>query len=333
MSDVQKQNDKLISVIVPVYNVAPYLTECLKSICAQTYRELEIILIDDGSTDESGDICEEWSRKDNRIRVFHQQNAGVSSARNAGLEVCTGDLISFVDSDDWLDLEMIEKLVGCLDENQADAAMCGFVDYPHGAPVEKGVFSVAPCDFKGVIYQMMRRNGYFTSPWAKLFRRELIFRDGQFTRFDQDLAFGEDEVWLLEVLRNCELTAFLPQPLYYWRPREESVSRCDTLTDKKMTILEAKAKFLCLLPDDAAIRTLARARLYNDCFEFKVQAYCAGNTAALHRISQAIRPMWRDWVLSDNYIFLRKCKVLILNVEMLLKLPKRLVERTNALTH
>ena len=329
----EQSHSPKVSVIIPVYNTEKYLRECLDSICAQTYHGLEIILIDDGSTDESGDICEEWSRKDNRIRVFHQQNAGVSSARNAGLEVCTGDLISFVDSDDWLDLEMIEKLVGCLDENRADAAMCGFVDYPHGAPVEKGVFSVAPCDFKGAIYQMMRRNGCFTALWAKLFRRELVFRDGGPVRFDASLTFGEDEVWLLEVLRDCRATAFLPQAMYYWRPREGSVTRTETLTEKQMSVLTAKEKTLSLLPNDADIISLARGRVYNDCFFLKVQAYCAGNTAALHRISQAIRPMWRDWALSDNYIFLRKCKVLILNVEMLLKLPKRLVERTNALTH
>ena len=123
---IKKSKDVLVSVIVPVYNVEAYLDECLESICSQTYRNLEIILADDGSTDKSGEICDIWQAKDPRIRVIHQQNAGVSCARNAGLEICTGDLISFVDSDDWLDLQMFEKLVSCLSENDADAAMCGF---------------------------------------------------------------------------------------------------------------------------------------------------------------------------------------------------------------
>ena len=316
VSAAQNPSELLISIIVPVYNVAPYLDKCLESLCAQTYRNLDIILVDDGSNDKSGEICDIWQAKDPRIRVIHQQNAGVSCARNAGLEICTGDLISFVDSDDWLELQMFEMLVSCLTESGADAAMCGFVDYPHGAPVEKGVFPTPPCDFTGTVYQMMRRNGYFTSLWAKLFRRDLVFRAGGPVRFDPALAFGEDEVWLLEVLRHCERTAFLPEALYYWRAREGSVTRSDTLTEKQMSIFEAKTQALRLLPDDAAIQTLARGRCYNDCFYLKVLAYCTGDKAAFKTASRRLRPMWRDWTRSGDVIFLRKCKVLMVDMEM-----------------
>ena len=323
----------LVSVIVPVYNVAPYLGECLESVCSQTYKNLEVILIDDGSTDESGEICDRWCDKDSRVRVIHQQNAGVSCARNTGLDSCTGDLITFVDSDDWLDLRMLEKLVACLTKNHADSAMCGFVDYPHGVPVEKGLFPVPPCDFPGTVYQMMRRNGYFTSLWAKLFRRELVFREGGPIRFDPALAFGEDEVWLLEVLRETKCTAFVPEALYFWRPREGSVTRSDKLTEKQMSIFEAKAQSLRLLPDDAAIQTLARGRIYNDCYSLKVRAYCVGDKAAFNTVRRQLRPMWRYWIRSDDLVFLRKCKVLIMDAEMLLHMPKAIVHWTNELTH
>lgn len=319
----------LISIIVPVYNVAPYLDECLESICSQTYGNLEVILIDDGSTDESGEICDRWREKDPRVRVIHQQNAGVSSARNAGLDVCTGDLISFVDSDDWLDLRMFEKLLRCLRENEADAAMCGFVDYPHGAPVEKGLFQVPPCDFSGTVYQMMRRNGYFTALWAKLFRRDLIYREGNPVRFDPALSFGEDEVWLLEVLRRAGRTAFVPEALYTWRPREGSVTRSETLTAKQMSTLKAKEQALRLLPDDASVQALARGRIFNDCFTLKVQAYCAGEREVLQAIKQALQPMRRDWMRSSDVPFLRKCKVLMLEAEMLLHMPLGLIKWTN----
>ena len=103
---------EFISVIVPVYNVEYYLKQCLDSIVNQTYRNLEIILVDDGSTDSSGDICDEYAQIDARIKVIHKENGGLSSARNAGLDVCTsgGELIAFVDSDDWLELDMFEVL-------------------------------------------------------------------------------------------------------------------------------------------------------------------------------------------------------------------------------
>jgi len=333
VSAAQNPSDMLISIIVPVYNVAPYLDECLESLCSQTYRNLEIILVDDGSKDESGNICDRWQEKDPRVWVIHQQNAGVSCARNAGLEICTGDLISFVDSDDWLDLQMFEKLVSCLTASDADAAMCGFVDYPHGAPVEKGLFPTPPCDFTGTVYQMIRRNGFFTSLWAKLFRRDLVFREGGPVRFDPALAFGEDEVWLLEALRDCRRTVFVPEAMYNWRPREGSVSRPAALTEKQMSIFEAKTQSLRLLPDDAAIRTLARGRFYNDCFCLKVLAYCTGDKAAFKTASRKLRPMRRDWIRSNDLIVLRKCKVLMMDAEMLLHLPPTIVRWTNERTH
>lgn len=323
---------EIVSVIVPVYNTALYLRECIDSILSQTYQRLEVILINDGSTDGSGDICDEYAKKDARVRVIHKPNGGVSTARNAGLDSCTGELISFVDADDRLDLRMYEKLVRCLTENDADAAMCGFVDYPHDAPVEKGVFTVSPCDFKGTVYQMMRRNGYFTSPWAKVFRRELVFKEGGPVGFDTALSFSEDEVWLLEVLRYCERTAFLPEALYYYRPREDSVGRTAVLTDKKLTILAAKAKSLCLLPDDAAICTLARARMYNDCFKMEVMAYCGGNKNAMRSIKKAINSMRHDCLCSSEFRIMRKLKVLLLEFEMLLHMPKGIVRWTDELT-
>lgn len=101
-----------ISVIVPVYNAEKYLDRCVESIVAQTYKNLEIILVDDGSTDNSPAICDAWAKKDSRIRVIHKKNGGVSSARNAGLDACTGDYIGFADADDWMEPDMYEVLIG-----------------------------------------------------------------------------------------------------------------------------------------------------------------------------------------------------------------------------
>lgn len=117
----------MISVIVPVYNVEPYLRKCLDSILAQTYRDLEILIIDDGSTDGSGRICDEYGEKDNRIKVFHTENKGLSCARNFGLDNANGDWIGFVDSDDWIEPDMYEVLIKRAEETGADVVECGYI--------------------------------------------------------------------------------------------------------------------------------------------------------------------------------------------------------------
>ena len=120
-----KTNEK-ISVIIPVYNVESYLRFCLNSVIEQTYRNLEIILVDDGSPDNSGQICDEYEKKDNRVKVIHKENGGLSSARNAGLEIAKGEYISFVDSDDWIKPEFIEVLYNNLIKAEADISICKF---------------------------------------------------------------------------------------------------------------------------------------------------------------------------------------------------------------
>ena len=124
----------VISVIVPVYNVERWLDRCVTSIVGQTYKNLEIILIDDGSTDKSSEMCDAWSRLDNRIRVIHKANGGLSSARNAGLGIATGTRIAFVDSDDWIDSEMLSTMNQWMDEQSAvDVVMCGTIkNYENG---------------------------------------------------------------------------------------------------------------------------------------------------------------------------------------------------------
>ena len=115
----------MISVIVPVYKVEPYLHQCIDSILGQTYRDLEVLLIDDGSPDKCGEICDEYGRQDKRVRVFHTENRGLSAARNLGLNEATGEYIGFVDSDDWIVPDMYEVLLKRLEENRADISVCG----------------------------------------------------------------------------------------------------------------------------------------------------------------------------------------------------------------
>ena len=118
--------EKTISVIVPIYNVEKYLDRCLKSIINQTYKNLEIILIDDGSPDNCGTICDEYAKKDNRIKVVHKDNGGLVKARNTGLDIATGEYISFIDPDDWIELNMYEEMIKIADETNTDIVRCGY---------------------------------------------------------------------------------------------------------------------------------------------------------------------------------------------------------------
>ena len=120
------QNLELISVIVPVYNVEKYIRECLDSIVNQTYKNLQIILVDDGSTDNSGKICDEFAKKDSRITVVHQENQGAGAAKNTGLELIEGEYFSIIDSDDYIDLSMYEKMVSLMKQYDSDIVQCLF---------------------------------------------------------------------------------------------------------------------------------------------------------------------------------------------------------------
>ncbi len=118
--------DKLISIIIPVYNVERYLRECIDSIIAQTYKNLEIILVDDGSSDKSGEICDEYSKKDSRIKVIHKKNGGLSDARNVALDITKGDYIGFIDSDDYIEKDMFQILYNLAEEYNAEISSISF---------------------------------------------------------------------------------------------------------------------------------------------------------------------------------------------------------------
>ena len=121
-----------ISVIIPVYNAEKYISDCLESVVRQTYKNLEILLIDDGSKDGSAGICQEWCKKDARIRLLQKENGGVSSARNLGLQEASGEYVTFVDADDWIGERMLERLRACIERDKSELAMCEFREVNHG---------------------------------------------------------------------------------------------------------------------------------------------------------------------------------------------------------
>lgn len=168
----------LISVIVPVYNVEKYLDRCMESILNQTYKHLEIILVDDGSADSSPQMCDAYARKDNRIKVVHKQNGGLSDARNAGLEVATGMYIGYVDSDDWIELDMYERMYNACLENRAELAVCRYVsERSNVRSVTQGNGMSVPLSREELLkIYICGHEEYviYNSVWSKLFHRDLV---------------------------------------------------------------------------------------------------------------------------------------------------------------
>ena len=177
---------KKISVIVPIYNVGNYIEQCVNSLLKQTYRNLEIILINDGSTDGSGEICNELAQNDERVKVIHLENGGVSRARNKGLEVATGTWVAFVDGDDWVELDIYEKLLNVSEGK--DISFCRFSrDYPDGHNMLHEETSLEnfiqnPWDISYILYESLYQKSkgkiqtdiVFGSVWRSLFKKKII---------------------------------------------------------------------------------------------------------------------------------------------------------------
>jgi len=213
----------LVSVIVPVYNVQDYLPKCIDSIINQTHKEIELILIDDGSTDSCGDICDRYAAKDKRIKVIHKTNGGLSSARNAGLDAAKGDFIIFVDSDDYIHSEMLETMANKLTDAQADIAICNyyFVDYQGNTIEHDSTIQEEKVLSQDEIMGLLAK-GWLPSviSCCKLYRRGIF----ETLRFPVG-RIHEDDFLAHRIMGNAQKILLLPDYFYYYLQREGSLSK------------------------------------------------------------------------------------------------------------
>lgn len=210
----------LVSIIVPIYNVVQYLDRCLNSLVRQTHSNIEILLIDDGSTDGSGELCDLWQSQDPRVRAFHKPNGGLSDARNHGLERASGDYVCFVDSDDWYDLRFVEVLLGALLDTDSDLAECDHVctDGSDPAP-ENGEGTSDYRVFEGRdCFLHFLTEDFFVSVCTKLYRRGLLenqpFRKG---------VYHEDEFWTYRIFSKARKVCRVNYTGYYYYQRQGSI--------------------------------------------------------------------------------------------------------------
>lgn len=217
--------EKTISIIVPVYNVEKYLPRCIESILKQTYTNFECILIDDGSPDRCGRICDEYAERDKRIVVIHQKNKGVSAARNAGLDVAKGEYVGFVDSDDYIAPEMYQCLVSAIEESNADFSYCAIEHIEENGDryIERISPGLEGDQLNFIMEVLLTKGGVWGVVWNKLFRRRII-RD---LRFEESAKICEDALFALMYCTRISSAVSVREPLYYYYHRPGSAVRTD----------------------------------------------------------------------------------------------------------
>lgn len=234
----------LISIIVPVFNVEDYLEKCLSSLLIQTYRNLQIILIDDGSTDSSGKICDRYRARDERIVLYHLENKGVSEARNYGLDRAAGKYVFFVDSDDFLEYQAIETLYTEMKNNDVDLVECSyFKNYIEKK--EEVIHPRAKISGQTAVRSLLLWDGYLTPfCWDKLYIKDKI-RD---LRFDSNLKIGEDALFVYEYLLKCDNVLVTEKTMCNYRIREDSAIG-NVYTRKKMDSVRAAERISTICKD------------------------------------------------------------------------------------
>ena len=224
-----------ISVLVPVYNIERYIGQCLESVILQTYKNLEIIVVDDGSTDRSGEICDLYAEKDSRVTVIHKENGGLVSARKIAMQAASGEYIGYVDGDDYMGEDFFQDLLSAMQQTDSDVVVAGFSRELFGKT--ERMTNAIPCgvyegkELENLYSSMIScgvffRHGITTYLWNKLFKKEII-KDCQIS-VDERITVGEDGAAVYPALLKCKRICVIDSYLYYYRQREDSMLKQNT---------------------------------------------------------------------------------------------------------
>ena len=252
----------LISVIIPIYNVEKYLARCVDSIVNQTYKNLEIILVDDGSPDLCPQMCDDYAEKESRIKVVHKKNGGLSDARNAGMAVATGEYISFIDSDDYVSDDFFECLLDVMNKENSDIAECSVVKLYEDNRFDEfsDDLSVKTYDTQDAMSALIAENPFHQHVWNKLYKTELVK--------DIPYAVGklnEDEFWTYQVFGRANKVSKLNNTMYYYFQRNSSIMGVG-YNIRRLDALEGKANRQKYIENNfPELSTQAKIDLYGSC--------------------------------------------------------------------
>lgn len=227
-------NQPLLSVIVPIFKVEEYLDRCVESIVNQTYKNLEIILVDDGSPDNCPQMCDSWADKDKRIKVVHKENGGLSDARNAGMPFATGEIISFIDSDDWIELDMFEKMLNRMQEDNSDVVSCGVKWVEEDGTLIRDVTSEDEIlDTTAAMKELLNDIKLKQHVWNKIYKYDLI-KDIPFEKG----KYHEDVFWSYQVVGIAKKVSVVKESFYNYVQRSNSIMG-EGFSAKRLDALDA----------------------------------------------------------------------------------------------
>lgn len=313
----------LISVIVPIYKVEAYLDRCVQSIVDQTYQNLEIILVDDGSPDNCPAMCDDWAEKDSRIKVVHKKNGGLSDARNAGMAVVAGELMGFIDSDDWISPDMYQLLYDNITANDSDISVCGVeMVFEDGSPsrmlTKSGACVLSAEDAMRAIIEESRLK---QPVWYKLYKTELI-RDIPFAVG----KYHEDVFWSYQAVGRAQRVSVFDKPCYFYTQRSGSIMgesysirRLDSLEAKQARVEYIREKFPALLD-------LARCDLWFSCMYAEQMILRYGDAALKEQGTKKVKTVLREnpidmkaaysltgkrrmWLMMEKISLIMTCKI------------------------
>lgn len=250
MCETVENKEKLISVIIPIYKTEKYIEDCINSVIQQSYTKLQIILVDDGSPDACGEICDEFAKKDARIEVIHQANSGVSKARNQGLCYAKGELIAFLDSDDILPLDAYEKLINHFDDCEMVIGRVQSLSEKNELCEISKPFGKQEINQEQFLLDLFieKKYSYLGYLWDKLFKRDIIIEKN--LTFDSQIKVNEDRLFVMEYAQHCATIRFCDDIVYFYRQREDGVIKDTrsqkTVSDTEMTILKSFQKMQSL---------------------------------------------------------------------------------------
>ena len=309
-------HDQLVSIVVPIYKVEKYLDKCIQSIINQTYKNLEIILVDDGSPDNCGTICDKYAKIDSRIKVLHKKNDGVSNARNSGIEIASGDYLYLPDGDDFLPETAIEKLVNLIVSTGTDMVISE--NYIIGEDnIIMGVHNSINIDTEYKVYSKKESAMLWVNedwgPWGKLYKMD-VHKNVKFPAH----KIHEDEAIMFQLINNCSKIVYTPEPLYYYVRREGSTTNSN-YSIKKMDWLEAWINNVEYIRENfsnvytKAVDKMLTVAIYNFDNLLKLKE----TEGYIDEIKNIMRKYYKD-IISNKYVkYTKKIRVFMIEHDMI----------------
>ena len=290
-------NSETISIIIPIYKVEQYLEQCVESVTRQTYQKLEIILVDDGSPDQCGIMCEKWAKKDQRIKVIHKENGGLSDARNAGLQAASGTYIAFVDSDDLIAPTMMEQLLHGLEQEKADIAECNYTCFTDELPEEEytGHEPTVSYGTEKALSLLLDESTFKYTVWNKLYRREVF----DSLRFEIG-KLHEDVFFTYQAFGISERIAKVEKGLYFYRQRRDSIMG-SAFGLKNLDSLEArKRQYFYMKNNFPELSGKAQVQMLRNCLYMGQKALRCSTPAVTQKAMQCIRILFHEIYMAQD---------------------------------